>query len=87
MMHVYNGILAIKSNEIRPFAATWTDLDIIIFSELRQRKTNMIWYHLSTESKKWYQLTYLQNSNRLRDIENQLMVTKGEYGSESREIN
>ena len=85
MMHVYNGILAIKRNEIRPFAATRIDLDIIIFSEVRQRKTNMIWYHLSTESKKWSQLTNLQNRNR--DIENKLMVTKGEYGSESREIN
>ena len=37
VMHVYNGILAIKSNEIRPFAATRIDLDIIIFSEVRQR--------------------------------------------------
>ena len=27
--------------------------------------------------KKWYKWTYLQNRNRLTDIENKLMVTKG----------
>ena len=30
--------------------------------------------------KKWYKWTYLQNRNRLTDIANKLMVTKGESG-------
>ena len=62
-------------------AATWMDLEIIILSEVSQRKVNIIWYHLYMESKKsWYKWTYLQNRNRLTDIENKLMVTKGEGG-------
>ena len=30
VVHMYNGILAIKRNEMMPFAATWMDLEIII---------------------------------------------------------
>ena len=32
--------------------------------------------------KQWYKWTYLQNRNRLTDIENKLRVTKGESGAE-----
>ena len=44
---------AIKKNEIRPFAATWTDIKSIILSEVSQTKTNIM-YHLYVKSKIGY---------------------------------
>ena len=34
--------LAIKKNEILPFATTWMELESIMLSEISQRKTNII---------------------------------------------
>ena len=47
----YNS--AIKKNERMPFAATGMELEIIILSEVvGQRKTNIMWYCIYTESSK-----------------------------------
>ena len=64
-----------------PFAAAWMDLEIIIKSEVSQKKTNIA-YHLYVECKKWYKWTYLWNRNTLTDIEKKLMVTKEEMVGE-----
>ena len=40
-----------KNNEIMPFAATQMDLETVILSEARKRKTNMICYHISVQFK------------------------------------
>ena len=72
MEHVYNEILLRHKNpKIMPFAATWTDLKIIILSEVSQRQ-------IYVQTKKKNMQTYLQNRSRLTDIEDKLMVTKGE---------
>ena len=36
MVHIYNGMLAIKRKKRMPFAATWMDLEVIILSEVNQ---------------------------------------------------
>ena len=45
-------IQTIKENNIIPFAAIWMDLEMIILSEVRQEKINIVWYYLFMESKK-----------------------------------
>ena len=48
--HTTEYYSAIKKNEIMPFAATWTDLEITIRNKVSQKKTNTI-YHLHVKSK------------------------------------
>ena len=49
MVHVCNGILVSDKNEIRAFAATYIDLEIVILSEVSQTDK--------------YHLTYMCNLN------------------------
>ena len=42
------------------------------------RKITIIGYHLNVESKFWYKWTYLQNRERLTDLENGFIVTRVE---------
>ena len=38
VIHIYNGILATKKNGIKSIAATGMDLDIVVLSEVSQRR-------------------------------------------------
>ena len=77
MVHIYNTILlAIKKDKIMPHLATWINLEIIIVSEVSQRKIS---YNITYmwNLKKWDKWNYLQNRNRLSDFENKLWLSKG----------
>ena len=52
-------------------------LEIITLSDANQTKTNIIWYHLYVESKKWHNIIYSQNRNRLTDLGNKHGYQKG----------
>ena len=54
------------------------DLEIFIRSEVRQRQTSYDITYMQNLIIKWPKQTYLQNRNRSTDIENKLMVSKGE---------
>ena len=43
MVHIYNKILLSHKKEIVPFAENWIDLETAIESEVRKRKTNIIY--------------------------------------------
>ena len=68
---------AIKKNETLPFAAMWMDLEGIMLSEISQRKTNTVWYHLYVESKKYNRLV---NITKKRQTHRYRAQTSGYQG-------
>ena len=68
VVHIHNGLLlSRKKNEIT-FTATWMDLEIIILSEISQKKTSIISFYLYVESKKMMIQMHLLSRNRLTNI-------------------
>ena len=47
-IHTYNGIIVLTKNEVWPFAATWTDLENIMLSEVSQ-----------TDKDKYYMIQFI----------------------------
>ena len=73
---------AIKKNNIMSFAATWMQPESLILSEVNQKEKDKYHInHLYVESKIWHKQTYLQNRNKLMDMENRVVVARGGGGS------
>ena len=49
--HIVDYYSTTKKNEILPLSATWMNPEIVVLREERQRKMNIICYHLYMESK------------------------------------
>ena len=62
-----------------PFESTGMNLEIVILSEVRQGEKET--YHMILLIcgiwKNWYKWTYLQNRNRVTDVENKIMIIGG----------
>ena len=79
--HTMEYYLAIKKNEILPFARTWMDLEVTMLSEINQRKTNAL---LSFTCEIW-QMYIFRKTELDSDTESKLMATSGEReGREAR---
>ena len=59
--------LAVKENDILPFVTAWVDLEGVMLSEISQRKTNTIWFHLNVESKIQNKQTRQKQTHRYRE--------------------
>ena len=69
---------AIRKKERMLFAMTWMDLEVIIRSEVKSQRETQTYKQYMWKLKKSYKRTYLQNRNRVTDVENNLMVNAGE---------
>ena len=80
VVRMYSGVLLSPTKEWDNAICSSRDLEIVTVGEVSQAKWQIL-YHFYVESKKKYKLTYLQNRSRLTDIENKLIVPKGERGA------
>ena len=64
-----------------PFAVIWMGLEIIILSEVTQRKTITIAITYMRNLKQSYKINYFKNRNRLTHFGNKPMVTKVKGGA------
>ena len=69
---------AIKKNKIMPFAATWMERETLILHEVKSKRERQIPYDITyLESNIGHKLN-LSTEKKLMDLENRLVVAKGE---------
>ena len=62
---------ATKKGEIMPFAVTWKNLGIIILTEVSQKKTTIVSYHLYVEPKKMMQMNSFTKQKQTHSLQKQ----------------
>ena len=73
MVYIYNGILlSYKKEQNNAIWSNMDDLEIVILSEISQRKTNTVWYHLHVESKKYNRLVNTAKKKQIRRYREQI---------------
>ena len=79
-IHTMEYYSVIKKNEIMPFAVTWMDLEIIILS--KSERERQIPYDITSIWNLKYDANehIYETKNRFTNIENRLVVAKGEVG-------
>ena len=80
-LHIYNGILLSHKKEGNNVSCSNIDGPGDCHTKWsKSARERQISYDITymQNLKKWYKWSYLQNRNRLTDIENALMVTRGE---------
>ena len=64
VVHIDNGLLAIKRNKIGSFAETWMDLETVIKSEVSQKEKQISFINTYMWNlEKWYRGTSFQDRN------------------------
>ena len=63
-----------------PFAATWMEWEGIMLSEIRQKKTNTVWYHFYVESKKHNKLVTRTKKKQIHRYREQTSGCQWEKG-------
>ena len=78
MWYIYSGILLSHYKEWNN--AIWCNIDGLRDCHTEWNKSKKDIWHPSyvVSKKKWYKWTHLQNRNRLTDLENELMLPRGE---------
>ena len=71
---VYNGVLLSYKHEWNDAICSNMHGPRDYHTKTFRHKANIIWYHLYLESKKWYRWTFLQNRNKVTDVESKLTV-------------
>ena len=82
VVQIYNGILLSHKKEWNNATCNKMDGPRDYHNKWSQTKEDIYDITYMWNLKIWYKWTYLQNWNKLTDLENKLMVTKGERWGE-----